>query len=47
MRPLYFDFSLTDEFVQSATQANDPAVIHQFMFGMLSANICQSTDPTS
>ncbi|KAL9709227.1 hypothetical protein Ac2012v2_007581 [Leucoagaricus gongylophorus] len=33
MRPLYFDFSLTDEFVQSATQGNDPAVIHQFMFG--------------
>ncbi|KXN83508.1 hypothetical protein AN958_01366 [Leucoagaricus sp. SymC.cos] len=33
MRPLYFDFSLTDDFVKNATQANDPTVIHQFMFG--------------
>jgi len=35
MRPLYFDFSLEDEFVQSATRENDPVVVHQFMFGML------------
>jgi len=35
MRPLYFDFSLEDEFVQSATRGNDPVVVHQFMFGML------------
>ncbi|KAF5350612.1 hypothetical protein D9756_008631 [Leucocoprinus leucothites] len=33
MRGLYYDFSLTDEFVRNATRANDPAVIHQFMFG--------------
>jgi alpha-glucosidase (family GH31 glycosyl hydrolase) len=34
MRPLYFDFSVTDEFVRNATRVNDPAVVHQFMFGM-------------
>ncbi|EGO01163.1 glycoside hydrolase family 31 protein [Serpula lacrymans var. lacrymans S7.3] len=33
MRALYFDFSLSDPFVASATAANDPLVSHQFMFG--------------
>lgn len=32
MRPLYYDFSL-DPLVVKATGANDPSVIHQFMFG--------------
>ncbi|KII91682.1 glycoside hydrolase family 31 protein [Plicaturopsis crispa FD-325 SS-3] len=33
MRPLYYDFSLSDSFVVSATAANDPLVVHQFMLG--------------
>ncbi|KAL0576421.1 hypothetical protein V5O48_005557 [Marasmius crinis-equi] len=33
MRPLYYDFSLSDSFVANATRFNDPAVVHQFMFG--------------
>ncbi|EIM87213.1 glycoside hydrolase family 31 protein [Stereum hirsutum FP-91666 SS1] len=33
MRPLYYDFSLSDEFVVNATKANDPLVTHQFMLG--------------
>ena len=33
MRGLYLDFSLSDDFVVKATQANNPVVIHQFMFG--------------
>ncbi|KAF7440145.1 hypothetical protein PC9H_000489 [Pleurotus ostreatus] len=33
MRPLYYDFSLSDPFVSEATAANDPLVVHQFMFG--------------
>ncbi|KAG8216096.1 glycosyl hydrolases family 31-domain-containing protein [Butyriboletus roseoflavus] len=33
MRPLYYDFSLSDPFVAQATGANDPLVVHQFMFG--------------
>jgi hypothetical protein len=34
MRPLYLDFSKSDEFVRNATKSNDPSVIHQFMFGI-------------
>jgi len=33
MRPLYFDFLVSDDFVKNGTQANDPAIVHQFMFG--------------
>ncbi|KAF8064969.1 family 31 glycoside hydrolase [Lyophyllum atratum] len=33
MRPLYYDFSLSDAFVVEGTAANDPAIVHQFMFG--------------
>uniref|UniRef100_A0A0W0F472 Glycoside hydrolase family 31 protein n=1 Tax=Moniliophthora roreri TaxID=221103 RepID=A0A0W0F472_MONRR len=33
MRPLYYDFSLSDPFVANATRFNEPAVIHQFMLG--------------
>ncbi|KAI0313243.1 glycoside hydrolase family 31 protein [Amylostereum chailletii] len=33
MRPLYFDFSLSDPFVVNATRANDPLVVHQYLFG--------------
>lgn len=33
MRPLYYDFSLSDPFVAQATGANDPLVVHQFMLG--------------
>ncbi|EEB90455.1 hypothetical protein MPER_11336 [Moniliophthora perniciosa FA553] len=33
MRPLYYDFLLSDPFVANATRFNDPAVIHQFMSG--------------
>jgi hypothetical protein len=36
MRPLYYDFSLSDPFVASGTKANDPIIVHQYMFGMLS-----------
>lgn len=39
MRPLYFDFSTTDDFVRNATQANDPTVVHQFMFGSCSVYV--------
>lgn len=35
MRPLYYDFSLSDEFVVNATKANDPLVTHQFMLGQI------------
>jgi hypothetical protein len=34
MRPLFFDFSLNDEFVVNATRKNDPLVVHQFMLGI-------------
>ncbi|ETW77514.1 glycoside hydrolase family 31 protein [Heterobasidion irregulare TC 32-1] len=33
MRPLYYDFSLSDPFVANATAANDPLVVHQFLLG--------------
>jgi alpha-D-xyloside xylohydrolase len=33
MRPLYYDFSLSDPFVVKGTQENNPAVVHQYMFG--------------
>ncbi|EKM78298.1 hypothetical protein AGABI1DRAFT_121418 [Agaricus bisporus var. burnettii JB137-S8] len=33
LRPLYFDFSKSDEFVRKGTKTNDPVVVHQFMFG--------------
>ncbi|KAF4576252.1 hypothetical protein EYR36_004229 [Pleurotus pulmonarius] len=33
MRPLYYDFSLSDRFVAQGTATNDPLVVHQFMFG--------------
>ncbi|KAH7928869.1 glycoside hydrolase family 31 protein [Leucogyrophana mollusca] len=33
MRPLYYDFSLSDPFVAKATGANNPLVAHQFMMG--------------
>lgn len=33
MRPLYYDFSLSDTFVATGTAVNDPRIIHQFMFG--------------
>ncbi|KAK7461907.1 hypothetical protein VKT23_008338 [Stygiomarasmius scandens] len=33
MRPLYYDFSLSDSFVVDATRDNDPNVVHEFMFG--------------
>lgn len=33
MRPLYYDFSLSDPFIANATGSNDPSVVHQFMFG--------------
>ncbi|KAG7095263.1 hypothetical protein E1B28_006036 [Marasmius oreades] len=33
MRPLYYDFSLSDPFVANATRFNDPSIVHQFMFG--------------
>ncbi|KAA1474566.1 glycoside hydrolase family 31 protein [Dentipellis sp. KUC8613] len=33
MRPLYFDFSISDPFVANATRFNEPLVTHQFMLG--------------
>ncbi|KAF9457895.1 glycoside hydrolase family 31 protein [Collybia nuda] len=33
MRPLYYDFSLSDPFVANGTGNNDPSVVHQYMFG--------------
>ncbi|KAF9078456.1 glycoside hydrolase family 31 protein [Rhodocollybia butyracea] len=33
MRPLYYDFSLSDAFVANGTQTNDPTIVHQFMMG--------------
>ncbi|THH21409.1 hypothetical protein EW146_g126 [Bondarzewia mesenterica] len=36
MRPLYYDFSASDPLVVSATAANDPLVVHQFLLGVLS-----------
>ncbi|KAK0494724.1 glycoside hydrolase family 31 protein [Armillaria luteobubalina] len=33
MRPLYYDFSLSDENVLNGTRANDPNIIHEYMFG--------------
>ncbi|KAJ3754565.1 family 31 glycoside hydrolase [Lentinula raphanica] len=33
MRPLYYDFSLSDPFVVVGTQTNDPTIVHQFMLG--------------
>ncbi|THV05612.1 glycoside hydrolase family 31 protein [Dendrothele bispora CBS 962.96] len=33
MRPLYYDFTLSDPFVVNATKANDPDVVHEFMLG--------------
>ncbi|KAA1474565.1 glycoside hydrolase family 31 protein [Dentipellis sp. KUC8613] len=33
MRPLYYDFSLSDPLVANATRANSPLVTHQFMLG--------------
>ena len=38
MRPLYYDFSLSDPFVANATAANDPLVVHQFLFGASRTN---------
>ncbi len=38
MRPLYYDFSLSDSFVAQATATNDPLVVHQFMFGACPSN---------
>lgn len=38
MRPLYYDFSLSDPFVSEATATNDPLVVHQFMFGACRCN---------
>lgn len=37
LRPLYFDFSTSDEFVRKGTKTNDPVVVHQFMFGSFSS----------
>lgn len=39
MRPLYYDFSLTDPFVVSGTKTNDYAIIHQFMLGEFPFNL--------
>ncbi|KAK7461906.1 hypothetical protein VKT23_008337 [Stygiomarasmius scandens] len=33
MRPLYYDFTLSDPFIVNATKANDPSVVHEFMLG--------------
>ncbi|TFY64580.1 hypothetical protein EVG20_g5893 [Dentipellis fragilis] len=33
MRPLYYDFSLSDPLVSNATRSNSPLVTHQFMLG--------------
>ncbi|KIJ64688.1 glycoside hydrolase family 31 protein [Hydnomerulius pinastri MD-312] len=33
MRPLYYDFSISDSYVAQATSTNDPLVVHQFMLG--------------
>ncbi|KAF8868633.1 glycoside hydrolase family 31 protein [Infundibulicybe gibba] len=33
MRSLFYDFSLSDQFVVDGTRNNDPLIIHQFMFG--------------
>ncbi len=33
MRPLYYDFTLSDENVVNGTAANDPLIVHEFMFG--------------
>ncbi|KAK0449736.1 glycoside hydrolase family 31 protein [Desarmillaria tabescens] len=33
MRPLYYDFSLSDENVVNGTRSNDPNIIHEYMFG--------------
>ena len=38
MRPLYYDFSLSDPFVANATAANDPLVVHQFLLGAYNAD---------
>ncbi|KAG7448767.1 glycoside hydrolase family 31 protein [Guyanagaster necrorhizus] len=32
MRPLYYDFSLFDDNVVNGTKANDPSIIHEYMF---------------
>jgi alpha-D-xyloside xylohydrolase len=33
MRPLYYDFSLTDPFVVNGTARNEGTIVHQYMFG--------------
>ncbi len=33
MRPLYYDFSSSDDNVVNGTRANDPSIIHEYMFG--------------
>ncbi|KAJ3731546.1 glycoside hydrolase family 31 protein [Lentinula guzmanii] len=33
MRPLYYDFALSDPFVVTGTQTNNPKIVHQFMMG--------------
>lgn len=33
MRPLYYDFTLSDENVVNGTAVNDPLIVHEFMFG--------------
>ncbi|KAF5392803.1 hypothetical protein D9757_000927 [Collybiopsis confluens] len=33
MRPLYYDFSVSDPTVAKGTGANDPTIVHQFMMG--------------
>lgn len=33
MRPLYYDFSLSDPIVAAGTAANEPQIVHQYMFG--------------
>ncbi|THU93345.1 glycoside hydrolase family 31 protein [Dendrothele bispora CBS 962.96] len=33
MRPMYYDFSLSDPFVRNGTRSNDPRIIYQFMMG--------------
>ncbi|KAJ3799473.1 glycoside hydrolase family 31 protein [Lentinula aff. detonsa] len=33
MRPLYYDFALSDPFIVTGTQTNDPKIVHQFMMG--------------
>jgi hypothetical protein len=37
MRALYYDFSLSDQFVVHGTRNNDPLIIFEFLLGMFAS----------